>query len=796
MNNFLNDIKYALRMLRKSPGFTIMAVFTLALGIGGATVVFSVVNAVMLRPLPYRDPGRLVTVYEVDQKMPGMTLGVTPAIYVEVRRQCRSFSKMSALRQGQKVRIMGAEETCQVAGTLVTGDFFDLMGVSAQLGRTLGPEDAKPGAAPMAVISHGLWRRVFGEDPSVIGRIVEMNQVSIPVIGVMPPSFSYPEKCEVWMPLELDVANSSDYTSGNLNILGRLGQDVTLAQCNTELKTLSTQQQTKLISSSNTSRAELQGHLLQDIEGRHRELLLLLFGAVGLLLLISVANVANLQLVQVAGRMWEISIRMGLGATRGRLLRQFLSENLIISLLGGAVGVGVALLCLRALAAEAAKVIPRAGEMSLDGTVLTFTFLLSLVTALTFGLLTVWHTSRMNLVENLKHGTAGISGAISGHRWLRYGLAGAQIALSLTLFLGAGLLMRSFFLLGQTDLGLDPRRTLIVSLGGDGVAGHGEILDRLRTLPGVAAVAATDTKPFSGMRNVKGPIQVEGFTPPENNLFELLASTPVVTAEYFAAMGMRMVSGRGFQAGDDRANSIIVNEAFARRFFQGTDPIGKTVKANQDTSGPIVGVVKDAQDAPQQPAWPTIYYPAGQAGWNGETHIILRSQSDNLGFLVSHVRAIVRGYDSRMPILAISSVEELVGELVAKDRLNTLLYGTFALLAMTLCLVGIYGVVSYSVAQRTKEFGVRMALGAQNHQVALLPLRQLLPFLAGGVLAGLLGAFTLGRLLANQLFQVKPADPGTFLSASILFLIAATVACWIPARRAARIDPMEALRCE
>ncbi len=795
MSTLFNDIKYGLRMLARHPGFAAVAVLTLALGIGVCTAMFSLVNAVMLRPLPYRDPGRLVTVHEVDPKIPGMILGVAPASYMEARRQCSSFSKTAALRTGQKLRIRGAEETCQVVGALVTGDFFDLMGVPAQLGRTLGPEDGKPGTAPVAVISHGLWRRVFGSDPAVIGRIVEMNRVLIPVVGVMSPSFSEPENCEVWMPLDLDAAGSGDYNRGDLTLLGRLGRGSTLAQCNAALKTLSARQ-ARMMSSGDASLAELQGHLLQDTEGRHRELLLLLLGAVGLLLVISVANVANLQLVQVVSRTREISIRLGVGATRGRLLWQFLLENLILSLLGGAVGVGAAFLCLRALAAGAAKVIPRAAQTSLDGTVLTFACLLSLVTGLTFGLLTVWHTSRMNPAENLRHGAAGLSGVMSGHRWLRYGLAGAQIALSLTLLLGAGLLMRSFFLLGHTDLGLDPRRALVVSLGGDGVAGQGGILERLRNLPDVAAVAATDAKPFSGMRNVTGPIEVEGFVFPENaNPMYFTASTPRVTSEYFDAMGIRMASGRGLQAGDDHA--IVVNELFVKRFFQGTDPIGKRVKANGNTSGPIVGVVKDAKDnGPQQPTWPTIYFPAGQARWNGETHIILRSQSGDLESVVSHVRTVVRGYDSRIPILSIRSMEELVGESVTKDRLNTLLYGTFALLALALCLVGIYGVVSYSVTQRTREFGVRMALGALDRQVALLPLRQVLPFLAGGVLAGLLGAFVLGHLLASQLFAVTPTDPLTFTGVPIVFAAVALLACYVPARRAARIDPMQALRCE
>jgi putative ABC transport system permease protein len=298
------------------------------------------------------------------------------------------------------------------------------------------------------------------------------------------------------------------------------------------------------------------------------------------------------------------------------------------------------------------------------------------------------------------------------------------------------------------------------------------------------------------MHFVTGPIQIAGFTqPPDGNPFDYLAATPSVTPEYFAVMGMRLVSGRGFSVGDDRA--VVVNQAFVKRFSRDTEPLGKMLKANMDTRGPIVGVVNDARGIdPRQPAWPTIYYAAGKSRWEAETHLILRSQADNLEVLAGHARATVRGYSSRIPILSIATMDDLVGESVVTDRLNTLVFGTFALQALVLCLLGSYGVMSYSVSQRAKEFGVRMALGAGSRQVALLPMRQMFPFVTGGVLAGVLGALGLGRFLESRLFQVKPADPYTYLSVTVLFVIATAVACWIPARRASRADPLETLRCE
>ncbi len=719
--------------------------------------------------------------------MPEMLLGVTPGDYTQVRLRFPSFSAVAALRPARKVGVVGKEETTQAAGVRATGGFFDLMGVPALLGRTFGPLDGQRGAAPVAVISYGLWRRAFGADPETIGRTVVVGEDSAPIVGVMPPSFAEPAASEFWVSSDLDSVDSSDFRSGDLTLLGRLRPNVSLTRCNADFNAFR--------SGESSVSPELEGGVIEEVSESHRKLLLVLLGAVGLLLVIAVFNVANLQLAQVAGRTREIAIRVALGATRGRLLRQFLIESSILGLLGGAGGVASAFLGLRVLIAGVARIIPRAAETTLDDVVLAFACGLSLTAGWFIGSFTVLRI-RWVPTNNLRQGAVGSPGAEPGTQRVRYMLTALQVALSVVLLTAAALLMRSFFQLAHSDLGMEPHRALAVSLGGSSASDRDGLLRRLGAMPGVIAAAATDVKPFSGMTVVTGPIQIAGFTQPaDRNPMDYTAATPSVTPEYFAAIGMRFAAGGGFPPGDPR--SIVVNQAFVKRFVGGAAPLGKMLKANSVTRGPIVGVVNDTRDSdPRRPAWPTIYCPAGDSRWYAETHFILRTNLDNLEFLTGHARSIVRGYNPRIPILSISAMDKLVGESVLMDRLSAMVYGAFAFQALVLCLLGAYGVMSYSVSQRAKEFAVRMALGAKASQVALLPLRQMFPFVMVGLLAGLGGARGLSAFLESQLFEVRPADPYAYLSVTILFLIAAAAACWIPARRAAHSDPLKTLRCD
>jgi putative ABC transport system permease protein len=442
LDTLVQDLRYSVRVLRRSPGFAVAAALTLALGIGGATAVFSIVNAVVLRPLPYRDPGRLLALVGIDPRMPGMQLGVTPGSYTELRRRARSLSPMAALRPGRKVRIIGQAETTQATGALATADFFELMGVPPVLGRTFGPHDARPGSAPVAVIGYGLWQRVFGGDSRALGRTLILDETAVPIVGVMPASFAQPAECEAWISSDLDSAGSTDFRGGDLTILGRLRPGVSQDQGNSELRALR-------VAPSGTQTAdavdhELRGHVVEEVARPHRTLLLVLLGAVGLLLAIAVFNVANLQLVQTTGRMREIAVRLALGATRGRVLRQFLLENSVLSLLGGAGGIAASVLGVKSLAAGAARIVPRAAEANIDGTVLAFACAVSLAAGALIGLLTVWRASRAPS-GHLKQGAAGFRGAEAKPGRLRFLLTAAQAALSIVLLTAAALLMRSVF---------------------------------------------------------------------------------------------------------------------------------------------------------------------------------------------------------------------------------------------------------------------------------------------------------------------------------------------------------------
>jgi putative ABC transport system permease protein len=794
------DLCFAFRSLRKSPGFTAVAVLTLALGIGGVTAMFSVVNAVLWRPLPYRAAGEIFVLQQQNVRPDGMTGvgGVPPEHYLELRKQSRAFAPLAAFRQ-RRVRLAGDEEAVQVPNAEVSGDFFALLGVGAEIGRTLTPEDAQPGATAAAVISHGMWQRLFGGNADVLGKSVEINRSKVTIVGVMPRRFEFPgyfaDRCEVWTPWAIDAG---DYNRNrvDLTLLGRLVAGVTPEQAQAGLdawyRGLTADQPKEM--GVTTLRAQ---NLREQTVGEQRGTLLLLLGAVGCLLLIACANVANLLLVRAAGRTREIAIRLSVGASRGQLLRQLLVESMTLATLGGVAGIVLARWSLDSLVALAARVLPRVEETTLDGRVLGFALVLSLGTGVIVGLWPAWRASRGNLLDHLKQSASAGSFLLVGRSRARHLLAGAQIAFSLTLLLGAGLLLRSFLLLSQVDPGFEPRRALVVTLGTGAAAQQDDLMARLRTLPGVEAVGSINSQPLFVMSNMAS-VRIDGNADGGTDPMQRMAHVRIVTPGYFRAVGIRLVTGR--ELGPDDARSVpgvVVNEAFVRAFLGGQDPLGRQVRAVSDTWCRVVGVAKDVTEVGiSNGIMPEIYHPAGLTNWGNITCIVVRSASEDLSFLVTNVREIIRNHYKGIPIISLQPMANHVWESIAPQRLNTWLFGVFSALALAICLVGIYGVVSFSVAQRTHEFGVRMALGAGPDQVAALPLREAAPFLLGGVAAGFLGAVAAGRLLGGLLFHLRPFDLPTFLVATAGFILVALLACWLPARRAARINPMEALRAE
>jgi putative ABC transport system permease protein len=796
-----HDVRYAFRQLCKSPGFAVVTILTLALGIGSIVAIFSMINAVLLRALPYRDPGRLVKIHSqfLNTSQGGPSVGLEE--YLELRHQGQSFEQVAAVNDF-KVKIQSPDETWHVPAGEVSGDFFNLMGISAEQGRSLQPGDAVAGAPPVVVISRGLLLRAFGSNKNVIGLALEVDSVLHTIVGVMPMSFTYPSQganhaCDIWIPTILDSGLAPGSNRRGFHVLGRLKNGVSLARANMELKVISDRRNLNL---DDAFKSVLLTQPLQgsDVAGGQRHALWLLLGAVGLILLIAGANVANLLLVRAATRTREMAIRQGLGAHWGDLARPFLIESLLISLGGGILGTWWAWMALKALVQTASKMLPRAGTAGLDWVVLGFSLSVSILVGLAIGLTAAWHSARINLVDHLKHSTTGGMGTSYSRRCLRHSLAGLQVALSLTLVLTAGLLMRSFFRLSQVDVGLNPRNALLISLGKESLNRQAELLERLQAIPDVQALGASTTRPFNWGAHV-ATVLVEsnpglgvGKDP-----FEMTCLIPTVTQQWFQAAGIPVLRGRGFLPTDSKINSaVVVNESFVKRFLGSGDPLGQKVKAGTGDFAPIVGVVKDVRNRPQYPAMPAMYHLVGCAGWGDVTHWVLRSRSGDLATLAGQARPLIRETDKIIPIFDIQPLTDILENSIAAERFQTLLLGVFSALALTLCLVGIDGVVSYDVTQRTREFGLRMALGALRHQIVLLPLRQAAPFLLVGIVIGLSVAAAIGKIMASLLFQVNPLDSLTFVAATAFFTLAVLAACAVPAYRAAKIDPMEALRYE
>jgi putative ABC transport system permease protein len=796
MNSLLQDLRYGARMLLKKPGFTVVAVVTLALGIGANTAIFSVLHAVLLRPLPYPDADRIVRIDETEGRG-GM--GISPPNLLDFQQQNHSFDHIAAYSGGSFI-LTGGQEPLRVQSAQVSHNLFSLLRVKPLLGRAFSAAEEKPGQNLVAIIGYGLWKRRFGGDPSLVERQIVLDDKGYLVAGIMPPDFEFPvqsDRVEVWVPLSFPADVSNLRGAHYLDVVGRLKPNISPAQAHMDLETIArriAEQFPKFVPGK-----MLVIPLKQDLVGKVQPYLLMLAGAVLLVLLIATANVASLLLARAAARQKEIAVRMALGASRSRLMRQFLTESLVLSLLGGVGGILLAMWGTEILTAIGPDDVPRLEAARVGTPVLLFALLTSVVTSVLFGLAPAWQASTQDLHSTLKEG--GGRRASPPQQLVRKMLVVAEVTLALVLLCGAGLLIKTMWRLHSVHPGFGPEKVVVAEVilpktrypeGTHQSAFFRQLIERIKTLPEVESAGGTTNLPLSGT-NMVFLASVEG--QPDSSF---PASFRSISPDYFQTMRIPLLQGRWFDERDaaSGASVVVINETMARRSWPGEDPLGKRTKHGfKDTVSTVVGVVGDVKYAGlDQQTKPELYAPFSQRPW-GFMRIVARAKSDPAS-LAAAIRSQVRAIDKDQPVDKVTTMEAVVSASIAPRRFYMELLGIFAALALALATVGIYGIVSYSVAQRTQEIGIRVALGARGRDVLGLVLAEGLKLALLGVMLGLAGAFAATRVLTNLLFEVKPADPITFVAFSLLLAIVALLASYIPARRATKVDPMVALRCE
>ncbi|MGH9541727.1 MAG: ABC transporter permease [Terriglobales bacterium] len=804
----LADFRYALRALRKSPGFAAVAILTLALGIGANAAIFSAVDAVLLRPLPYPHAERLAGVWETNLAS-GHRIQISGPDFGDWSRQTRGVFSAIAAYAAAPLSISGdGIQPQRVTVGAVGAGFFAVMGVSPELGRGFTSEEHLPGHSGAAILGDGLWRRSFGADPAVLGRTVVVDGVPSTVVGVMPPSFRFPDDGELWMPVEhWDPIDSGSRTAMNYRAVARLAPGVSLAQAQAAMTTLAARLRRKY----GTHTGALVLGLRDQLAGDSGPALWVLLAAVGLLLLVACANVANLLLARAGARQREIAVRAALGASRGRLVRQLLAESLVLALLGGGAGLVLAAWGAVALRAASAAVLPSYARVRLDGGVLLFALGLAVLTGVIFGLAPAWQAARGDVQAVLQQGGGRVSG---GRGRLRSALIVAEVALSVVLLVGAGLMLRSLDSLLRVPLGFQPQRLWIadVSLPSDSPAYSqpaavarffDQLVARVQRVPGVAAVAAASALPLEDGQTTNGAFVIADRPAVAENLLPY-AEYREVTPGYFRAMGIPLLRGRDISSADALSTPfvVVVNQTAALRYWPGQNPIGQRMKFLGFTphGAPpwmeIVGVVADTRISMASPPRAMAFVPvAQQPFWMlGDAYVVVRSAlaGDALG---AGLRPIVAALDPQAPV-RVGPFATRLDSVTAPSRFRATLLALFASLALILAAVGLYGVLSFLVGERRKEVAIRMALGARPRQVLGAIVGEGVRWAALGLLAGALAAWLSARLLARFLFGVAPADPLTFALVALLLLAVAALACWLPARRAARVDPVIALRYE
>ena len=807
MSSFLKELRHASRSLLNRPGFTAVVVLVLALGIGANTAFFSVMNAVLLRALPYPDPDRLVMVWEDVSALGFPRNTPAPANYLDWKVQSTVFEKMAAYDH-QSSNLTGRGEPERIDGERVSADLFSLLGVAPALGRAFLPEEDRAGAPSVAVLSDGLWRRRFGADPDLVGRTISLDSRPVLVVGVMPRGFHFPSrKSEIWVPLAMDQEESANRGGHYLEVVARLAPGASLSQAQAEMEAIAARLQ-KDYPRTNTNVGAVVVPLHEELVGESRPALLVLLGAVGFVLLIACANVANLLLARAASREREMAVRAALGAGRGRLIRQLLTESLILSLTGGAAGMGLSAWgaqFLGSLAPESLAPLPGPG---LEKSVLAFCLGLSLLTGFLFGIGPALQVSRVDLIEQLKQG--GLSRG-SGRNRMRGVLVVSEIALALLLLAGAGLMLKSFARLRSQDPGFRPDRSLTMRMilseakypgAAQRRAFYDRLLEKVASLPGVESQAMVSFLPltFTGGHysfSIEGsPVEVAANLP--------TAVYRAVSPQYFQTLGIPLFRGRGFTDQDWEGTSpvVVIDRILAERFWPGEDAVGKRLKLGEsDSSQPwqtVVGVVGNVRQIQLSAELkPEIYVSYHQEGsiFAAPRDLVVRTAGDPEA-LTATVRSQVWEVDPDQPVSDIQTMNQILAANLSRPRFSSLLLGAFAGAALLLSAVGIYGVISYLTEQRTRELGIRAALGADRRDILKLVVGTGLRLTLAGVLLGLAGALALGRLLSSLLYGVSASDPLTLAGVTLLLASVSILAAYLPARRALRVDPVVALRCE
>lgn len=819
MSSLWHDARFAVRVLIKNRGFSAIAVLVLALGIGVNSTIFSVVNALLLSPLPFKESNRLVTLWN---RAPGLNIAqdwLAPAEYLDIKQNCDGFEDV-ALFVSSSFNLTGVDPPERINGMRVSSSFFSLLGIKPAEGRVFLPEEDAPGKPLGVIISNELWRRRFGADPNMIGKAVNLNGVPASVVGILPEGFSLGkemtatvrsiERTDILLPLPINAKMANDHSTWIYNVMGRLKPGVEISQAQSQVDRLAAGLKDRYPEEygGNSGFSISVVSLLEQVVGDIRVTLLVLFGAAGLVLIIACANIANLLLARATSRQKELAVRTALGASRSSLIRQLLVESFILAIVGGALGLLLSVWSLSALRTLGPSNIPRLREVGIQATVFAFTFIISLLTGIIFGLAPALKASRININEMLKEGGRSGSNGPRTNR-IRSFIVTFEITLSVVILIAAGLLIRSFVKLQNVDPGFSSKNVLSMTVVLAGakypnldsrIVFYQQLWDRLEQIPGIDSAGGVSLLPFGpgvGWEN----IWIEGYPAgPEQMSFQ--ADTRIASPNYFEAMGIPLLKGRLFDAHDtkDSPKVAIVDESFAQHFWPNEDCIGKRIKrgdANSDSPWmTIVGVVRTIRQYSLDAESPrVVFHTPHSQDPAGAMYLVMRTKSDPLNML-SAVTGTIKAMDPELPVYDVSSMDQRLSHSLERRRFSMFLFGLFGALALVLSTVGIYGVISFLVAQRAREIGIRMALGAQARDVLKLVLNQGLRLTAMGILIGIVVAFMLTRFMSSMVYGVGTTDILTFVALPAILATVALAACLIPARRAVKIDPIVALRYE